>query len=334
MKKIGYLGAGSWGFCLANLLANKGYRVVCWTAKPEFAAQLNATGRHPSLPEGVKSDNLTFTSDITEALEDCNVLVESVTSAGIRPVFEKIKKVIGIVDCPIILTSKGIEQDSWLILPDVAIKVLGEDIRPRIGLLSGPSFAQDVVKGLPTSVVGTAFDHNTMMEICNVFATKTFRVYPNSDIYGVAYGGALKNIIAIACGISAGLGLGASASAALMTRGLHEMGKLAKAHGCHAHTLNGLSGLGDLVLTCSSPTSRNFSYGYRIGKGMSPAKAKKEINMAIEGIYTCHSAWQQSNYDGIPMPITEMVYRINHGEVQPMDAVCILMQRTIKEEHL
>ena len=331
--KIGYLGAGSWGFCLASLLANKGYRVVSWTTKPHLAKQLNATQKHPLLPEGPKSPNLSFTTDLAEAIDGCDLLVESVTSAGIRPVFEQIKA-IGVPDCPIVLTSKGIEQNSWLILPDVVIAVLGEAVRSRIGLLSGPSFAQGVVLGLPTSVVGTAFDHAIMMEICELFTTKTFRVYPNSDIYGVAYGGALKNIVAIACGISDGLGLGASARAALMTRGLHEMFKLAKVRGGHSQTLSGLSGLGDLVLTCGSQTSRNFSYGYRLGKGMTPAEAEKEINMAVEGVYTCHSAWQLSRHDNIPMPITETVHRIILGEVQPMDAVRLLMQRTIKEEHL
>lgn len=331
--KIGYLGAGCWGFCLSSLLASKDYDVVCWTSQPEFAAELNLTKKHPLLPEGAKYANLKFTSELSEVLNDCDLLVESVTSAGIRPVFEKIKA-IGIPDCPIVITSKGIEQNSGLILPEVVFEVLGEDVQSRIGLLSGPSFAQDVVKGLPTSVVGTAFEHEIMMQICDIFMTKTFRVYPNSDIYGVAYGGALKNIIAIACGISNALGLGSSAHAALLTRGLHEMRKLAEARGCQAQTLNGLSGLGDLVLTCSSSTSRNFSFGYRLGKGFSPSDAEKEINMAVEGVYTCLSACQLSRSLGISMPITKTVYKIISGEMQPMDAVCALMERTIKEEHL
>ncbi|MBA2727292.1 MAG: NAD(P)-dependent glycerol-3-phosphate dehydrogenase [Parachlamydiaceae bacterium] len=331
--KIAYLGAGSWGFCLSSLLASKGYDVVCWTTKPKLAAELNATKKHPLLPAGPKFDNIKFTTDLAEALEGCDLLVESVTSAGIRPVFEKVKA-IGVPHCPIIITSKGIEQNTGLILPSVVAEVLGEDVLARIGLLSGPSFAHDVVLGLPTSVVGSAFDYEIMMQICDVFMTKTFRVYPNSDIYGVAYGGALKNIVAIACGISDGLGLGPSARAALIARGLHEMRKLAEARGCQAHTLNGLSGLGDLVLTCSSPTSRNYSFGYRLGKGETPSEAEKEINMAVEGVYTCLSAWQLSQSVDVSMPITEAVYRIICGEMQPVDAVRILMQRTIKEEHL
>lgn len=332
--KIGYLGAGSWGFCLASLLATKGYEVVCWTSKPDFAKKLNATKQHPCFQDHHSNGNIRFTADIFEALDAIDMLVESVTSTGIRPVFNNLKVHVGHADYPILLTSKGIEQNSGLILADVVVEILGEDARARIGLISGPSFAQEVIKGLPTSVVATAFDFKVTQAISETFTTETFRVYPNADIYGVSYGGALKNVIAIACGISEGLALGASSKAALMTRGLHEVRKLAMALGCKPDTLYGLSGMGDFVLTCNSLISRNFRYGFLLAEGMSPREAEEKIGMVVEGIYTCLSALQLGELHGISMPIAEIVYKIIKGELKPKDAVQALMQRTIKEEHL
>jgi len=191
-----------------------------------------------------------------------------------------------------------------------------------------------VIKGLPTSVVGSAYDKKVMKLVCEAFTTKTFRVYPNADICGVAYGGALKNIIAIACGMSDGLELGSSSKASLMTRGLHEIRKLAVARGCKPETLSGLSGMGDICLTCGTLISRNSRFGYLLAKGKTPEQAEKEIEMVVEGAYTCVSALQISQKIGVPMPITETVYNIIYKGMQPMDAVRHLMQRTIKEEHL
>lgn len=333
MKKVGFLGAGSWGFCLASLLASKGYQLVSWTTRPELAKQLNETREHPYLQGHKSTGSMKFTTQIEEALEDADILIESVTSAGIRPVFEKVKS-IGIPNCPIVITSKGIEQNTGLILPDVVVEVLGEETRQKVGFLSGPSFAQDVIRGLPTSVVGSAYDHHVMHTIAETFNTQTFRVYPNSDIHGVAYGGALKNIIAIACGMSEGLSLGHSAKAALMTRGLHEIRKLAIARGCKAETLNGLSGMGDLCLTCNSLLSRNYRFGYLLTQGLTPKEAEAKIEMVVEGAYTCVSTLQLSSQLNVSMPITEIVYKIIYEGLAPQEAVRALMQRTIKEEHL
>jgi len=261
MKKIGYLGMGAWGYCLASLLAAKGdSELVCWTTKQDLANILTNTRQHPLLPGHQSKGNMTFTTNMAQALRDADMVVESVTSAGIRPVFEQVRS-LGLPLCPIVITSKGIEQGTGIILPEVAIKVLGEDFRPHVGFLSGPSFAQEVIRGLPTSVVGTGFSPEIIQTVCEAFTTPSFRIYPNSDILGVAFGGALKNIIAIACGISEGLSLGCSSKAALMTRGLHEIRKLAVACGCQPETINGLAGMGDLCLTCSSTMSR-FSVDY------------------------------------------------------------------------
>lgn len=332
--KIGYLGSGVWGFSVASLLASKGFQVVCWTIEKELAEKLNRNEEHPFLPGYTKHPNMIFTTDLIEALNQVDLIVESVTSAGLRPVLNQVKNIPSASHVPIVLTSKGIEQNSALTLPEVAIEVLGENARPLIGLVSGPSFAQEVIKGLPTSVVGSAYEYDVMTFICDTFNTQTFRVYPNSDVQGVAYGGALKNIIAIACGISDGLALGSSSKAALITRGLHEIRKLAIAHGCKGETLNGLSGLGDLCLTCSSNMSRNYRFGQLLTQKLDPKEAKEKIGMVVEGAYTCVSALQLSKMADIPMPISEMVYKITYENMKPIEAVDFLMKREIKEEHL
>ncbi len=331
MRPITYLGAGAWGFCLAHLLARKGFKVLSWTINPELAQKLTDFHEHPNLPGIIPHENMRFTTSLEEALSFGDVIVESVTTKGVREVF---KHIDADFNGPIILTSKGIEQGTGLTLPEVAIEVLGEKARNQIALLSGPSFANEVCRNLPTSVVSSSFHPETMKETSEIFTTETFRVYPNDDPLGVAYGGALKNIIAIAAGISEGLNLGFSSKAALITRGLHEMRKLAIARGCKAETINGLSGLGDVVLTAGSLISRNFRFGHLIAQGLSPKEAQKQIGMVVEGAYTAVSALELSRSLGIDMPITEIVYRIIYEDMKPHEAVKWLMLRTIKEEHL
>jgi glycerol-3-phosphate dehydrogenase (NAD(P)+) len=334
MKKIGYLGMGAWGFCLASLLASKeDNELVCWTTKPDLARHLTQTRQHPLLPGHQSIGKMTFTTDMSQALHNADLIVESVTSAGLRPVFQQIRS-LGLPLCPIVITSKGIEQDTGRILPEVAVEVLGEEFRPLIGFLSGPSFAQEVIHGLPTSVVGTGYSTNVIQTICETFTTPSFRIYPNTDILGVAFGGALKNIIAIACGISEGLALGCSSKAALMTRGLHEIRKLAVASGCKPETINGLAGMGDLCLTCNSLMSRNFRFGLLLAEEVPSLEAQKRIGMVVEGAYTCVSALQLSKQYQIDLPIAEAVNQIIYHSMRPLDAVSALMQRTIKEEHL
>lgn len=334
MKKIGYLGMGSWGFSLASLLASKGiFEVVCWTTNPDLADQLNRTRIHPRFPGYPAHGHMRFTTDLSETLYQADMVIESVTTNGIRPVFERVRS-HGISDCPIVITSKGIEQETGRILPEVVIQILGESYRDRLGLLGGPSFAQEVIQGMPTSVTGAGVSNQTIQAICDAFNTPSFRVYPNSDLLGVAYGGALKNIIAIACGIAEGLKLGNSAKAALMTRGLHEIRKLALSGGCKQETIYGLSGMGDLCLTCSSPLSRNFYYGTLLASGLSSHEALAKIGMVVEGVYTCVAALQMGKKHQISLPISETVLSIIEDRLSPMEAVKNLMQRAIKEEHL
>jgi glycerol-3-phosphate dehydrogenase (NAD(P)+) len=334
MKKISFLGMGAWGYALASLLAtSENHMLVCWTTKPELVEQLTQMRQHPLLPGHRSIGNMTFTTNMAQALQDADIIVESVTSAGLRPVFEQVRS-LGLPSCPIIITSKGIEQDTGRILPDVVLEVLGNEFRSLIGCISGPSFAQEVIRGMPTSVVASAFDPAIIQVICETFITPYFRVYPNADIRGVSFGGALKNIVGIACGISEGLSLGNSSKAALMTRGLHEIKKLAVACGCKPETLYGLSGMGDLCVTCNSPMSRNFRFGMLLAEGLSAGEALEKIGMVVEGLYTCISALQLSQQHQIDLPIAEVIYKIAYEGFPPRHAVSSLMQRVIKEEHL
>lgn len=332
--KVGYLGAGTWGVCLANLLADKGYELVVWCRKEEHAHLLNTKKEHPHLKGQKLNPNITFTTDLSQALDKIDFLIESVTSSGIRSVFEKVKEINPKLNCPIILTSKGIEQNTGLLLLDVVLDVLGKNFKKYLGFLSGPSHAEEVIKGIPTTVVGAAFDPQVTHQIQELFATDKFRVYPNHDIKGVEFGGAMKNIIAIACGASDGLGFGVNSKAALMTRGLHEIRKLAIAKRCRAETINGLAGMGDLCVTCFSQFSRNYRFGNLIAKGLTMDQAKEEIGMVVEGAYTCVSALQISREVKVPLPITEAVYKVLYEGVEPMEAVKALLMREIKEEHL
>lgn len=330
MKKIGYLGAGTWGFALASVLANNGHQVIVWTRDEQFASQLQRTRTHPKLPGIEAPSEIEFTSDLKKALHGAEVVVESVTSSGIRPVFQQ----AGPLSMPIVITSKGIEQGTGLLLPEVVSSLLGVAESPFVGVLSGPSHAEDIIMNLPTSVVCSAYDSHLMKMIHELFTTPSFRIYPNADIRGVCFGGAMKNIIAIACGISDGLGCGDNTKAALMTRGLHEIRKLCVVKNCKPETLNGLSGMGDLCVTCMSVHSRNYRFGRLVAEGFSPEGARQKIGMAVEGIYTCVSARELGHKHDIPVPITEATYQIIYGGLDPREAVKTLLQRAIKEEHL
>ncbi|MBI3900985.1 MAG: NAD(P)-dependent glycerol-3-phosphate dehydrogenase [Chlamydiia bacterium] len=326
-KRIGYLGAGTWGFALSCLLGNKGNEVVCWARNPKFAEKLQKERTHPKL-QGINAPiSVRFTGDLEDAIDNADILIESVTASGIRPLFQQLAPLTKV---PIILTSKGIERGTGLLLPEIIKEVYGGEV----GVLSGPSHAEEVIQQLPTSIVCSAYDLAFMHEIQKLFVTPSFRVYPNTDIIGVAFGGAMKNIIAIACGMADGLGSGDNAKASLMTRGLHEMRKLSVAKNARPETLNGLSGLGDLVVTCMSLHSRNYRLGKLLAEGFSPEGARQKIGMAVEGIYTCAAAWELGQAHGIPIPITEGTYKILYEELDPRVAVEALLRREIKQEHL
>ncbi len=330
--KIAYLGAGAWGYTLANLLASNGHEVIQWDINEELTKNLQQSRVHPKLSELKAHNGILFTSDFNLALKDADLIVESVTSQGMRPVFERLKKEDKI-HCPIVLTSKGIEQGSGLLLTEVAAQVLGDELKSFVCCISGPSLAAEVLKKMPTSVVCSSYNPEHVSIVIDAFTTDYFRVYPNHDMAGVSFGGAMKNIIAIACGISDGLGFGDNTKAALMTRGLHEIRKLSTVKGCLPETIHGLSGMGDLCVTCLSTLSRNHKFGSLIAKGLSPDDAKKEVGMVVEGAFTCVAALQLGEKHDIPLPITEAVFNVLNKGVSPLDAVKELLTRPVKQEH-
>ncbi len=330
--KIGYLGAGTWGFALIDLLAKQGHDLTVWTRREDFAKALEKERRHPKLQDTSLGRNVTFTTSLPKALDGAQILIESVTARGIREVLLEMGKHLAAC-VNIVLTSKGIEQGTLQLLPEVLEEVLGPSHRSSIGCLSGPSHAEEVVAGLPTSVVASAYASSLIDTIIQLFTTPVFRVYPTYDLLGVCLGGAMKNIIAIACGISDVLN-GINAKAALMTRGLHEMRKLAEMKGGEPETLNGLSGMGDLCVSCLSTLSRNYQFGGFLAEGKCFGEAQEAVGMVVEGAYTCVAAFELAKKGSIPVPITEAVYEVMYEGLHPEIAVKRLLTRTVKEERL
>ena len=329
--KIGCLGAGAWGFCLASLLSEKDYELIIWEKVDGLRNHLIDIGEHPRLPGAVVQKNMKFTENVFDAVNGVDLILESVTSAGVRPVFSMLR---GLDKVPIVLSSKGIEQGTGNLLGEVLLDVLGEDYKPYIGCLSGPTLAGEIIKGTPASVVVSGYNRDTVLKIRETFSLPRFRVYPNMDIEGVEFGGAMKNIIALACGMSDGLGFGDNAKAALMTRGLHEIRKLAVKYGCQADTINGLSGMGDLCVTCMSDLSRNYRFGSLLARGSSVEEARKKIGAVIEGAYSCVSALELGRKLEVPLPITEVVNGVIYKGLGLKEAMKALLGRTVKEEHL
>jgi glycerol-3-phosphate dehydrogenase (NAD(P)+) len=332
--KVGFFGAGTWGFSLANILAQNGHEVLLWARNRELVERLQRGEDHPKLKGSVLHGNVSIT-DQQETLftGSCDVFCEAVTLGGIRRVFTQLKAHVK-EPKPLVLTSKGIEHHSGLLPSEVSVDVLGEAWRDMVCCLSGPSHAEEVTQNLPTSVVCASYSDAARELVQKIFSNLYFRVYPNSDIHGVEFGGAMKNIIAIACGISDGMGFGDNTKALLMTRGLHEIRKLARFKGCKDETLNGLSGLGDLCATCLSTHSRNYNFGRALAKGLSPKDAQASIGMVVEGAYSCISAYELGKKYDVPLPITATIYSILQDHIKPSDAVKMLMNREIKEEHL
>ena len=324
--KIGVLGAGAWGFCLATVLAENGHQIILWAKDGELIEALRRGDKHPKLKAYDVHRLIHLTEDIHEATQGVEMIVEAVTSRGVRPVLQQLKK----ISAPFIITSKGIEEGTGLLLSEVAKEILKTE---SIGCLSGPSLAEEVMRKLPTSVVCSSYDPEVMDLMKKAFSSTYFRVYPNNDMVGVSFSGAMKNIIAIACGISDGLGFGQNTKAALMTRGLHEIRKLGLTLGCRSDTLNGLAGLGDLCVTCSSG-SRNYIFGRHLAQGEGVEEAKEKIGMVVEGAFTCVAALELAEKMQVELPITEAVYEVIYQGASPKEAVNALLQRAVKEEHL
>jgi glycerol-3-phosphate dehydrogenase (NAD(P)+) len=327
-KKISVIGDGGWGTTLAILLGSKGYKVGLWGAFPDYTEKMKASRENTKFLPGVKiPDSVTLTSVISEAA-DSDVIVMAVPSQYMRSVAGMMKGIHPGRKL-FVNVSKGIENGSLMRMSEVITDVLG---KVRIGALSGPTISYEVARGLPTTVVAASEDSSAAEEIQDLFMTDNFRIYTNTDITGVELGGSLKNVIAIAAGISDGLGFGVNTKSGLLVRGIVEIARLGTAMGAKQETFYGISGLGDLVTTCVSNHGRNRWFGEEIGKGKAPGSVLKSTEMAVEGAGTARSCRELCKKHGIEMPIADEVYNVIFEEKDPKTAVRDLMTRRKKSE--
>ncbi len=328
--KIGVIGAGTWGMALARLLANKGYEVTVYSVIEQELRELDRTRAHKNLPGMVIPESIVFSSDKKAFCEGKDILLNVVPSVFVRPTISDLKEYIKegqiIVDA-----TKGIETGTLYTMSQVIKDVLKEK-NVKVVALSGPTHAEEVAKDLPTTIVAACEDPDTARSAQNIFMTDNMRVYTNEDVLGVELCGALKNIIALACGISAGLGFGDNAKAAIITRGMAEMIRLGKACGAKQETFSGLAGIGDLIVTATSMHSRNNRCGILIGQGEEPQKAIREIGMVVEGVNALPAAMELMEKHQVEMPITKMVNGIVNEGTDPREAVIELMRRDKKNE--
>lgn len=327
MSYIAVIGAGSWGTTLASLLSEKGYDVSIWTHEEDLAVQINRDRTNGVYLPGVTLPPMLRATFNGKEITSARYIINTVPTQFVREIFGRVRPYID--DQAIIVSaSKGIENTT-LLTPSMVLK---EIVGRPVAVLSGPSFAREVVDRKPTAVTLATEDLKTGLLLQEVLNTDYFRVYTHDDITGVEIGGALKNVIAIASGICDGLGLGHNSRAALITRGLSEMSRLGLKMNAREVTFTGLSGLGDLVLTCTDMQSRNFTVGYKLGKGMKLDDIVSQTKSVAEGIATTLSAHEMSSRYAIEMPITEQVYLTLYKDKSPVDAVKDLMNRSLKSE--
>lgn len=328
-KKIGVIGAGSWGTALAVTLASKGHQVYIWDLDEvhlRYMAEKRENQKY--LPGVVFGEFPKCCFSEREVVEDIDMALFSVPAQHFRKALLGVKEILA-EGVPLVNVAKGIEQKTLMTMSQVAKEVAPE--WPYV-VLSGPSHAEEVGKAMPTTVVVAAEDNSVAEMVQDDFMTGAFRVYTEQDVVGVELGGALKNIIALGAGISDGIGFGDNAKAALMTRGIVEMTRLGIALGARQETFAGLTGVGDLIVTCTSMHSRNRRCGILIGQGMAPDKAIAEIGMVVEGMYTAQAAEELARREGVDMPITKQICNVIRGQVTPEDAVTQLMGRERKHE--
>lgn len=327
-RNITVLGDGGWGTTLAILLERKGFPVCLWSAFESYARVLDRTRRNPTYLKGVVIPrSVRITSDLDRALETDLVII-AVPSKYLRGVLMKARGVFN-KNLPVVSVVKGIEEKTCLRMSEVIRQVWS----PRyLCVLSGPTIAPEAVRGIPTTAVASSHNKLFSASIQEVFSMPHFRIYTNDDVVGVELGGSLKNIIAIACGVSDGLGFGTNSKAAIVSRGLAEMSRLGIAMGARKETFAGISGLGDLVTTCFNPLSRNHSVGEKIGRGHSLKEAVAHMKMVAEGVLTARSAYALSKKYRVETPIISEIYRVLFKNKSPLSAVEHLMMRERRAE--
>ena len=327
--KITILGAGSWGVALAKLLSCNQHEVTMWSIDPEEVAMLTEYCEHKQkLPGVILPGTVHYTCDMATALKDTELVVMAVPSPFVRSTAKSAAPLVK-PGTTLVSVSKGIEEDTLKRLSEV----IGEEIpQAKVAVLSGPSHAEEVGKCLGTTVVVGSDSEETAQLIQDTFMTDFFRVYTSPDVVGIELGGALKNVIALAAGIADGLGCGDNTKAAIITRGIVEITNLGTKMGGHIETFTGLSGIGDLIVTCASRHSRNRRAGFLIGQGMSYHEAMNEVKMVVEGVYSAKAALTLEQRYGVTMPIVETVNQVLFEGLSAQDALTSLMTRDKKAE--
>ncbi len=328
MSNICVLGSGSWGTAIAMLLLGNGHKVTLWSFTQDECEEILKFRENKRCLPGIKiPEEILITSDIS-CCKNQDIIVIATPSHGVRGVAKKIANLVP--DKQIILNiSKGIEEETYLTMSQV---LKNELTHCNIAVMSGPSHAEEVSRGIPTTNVVAASSPEVSSFIQDTFMTPVFRIYTNDDIIGVELGGSIKNVIALCCGILDGLGCGDNTKAALMTRGLVEMTRLGVAMGAMPETFSGLSGIGDLIVTCTSKHSRNRRAGILIGQGMSVDEAQKEVNMVVEGVKSCKATKELADKLNVEMPIVSEAYDVLFNGKSPKTAIENLMKRTKKHE--
>jgi len=331
-EKIGVIGAGSWGTTLANLLAKNGSDVILWAYETELVHEMRGNGVNSLFLPGISlSTCLRYTNSLQEAVAGREILLFVVPSQVLRGVINASLPYFP-ENAVVVSASKGIELGTLMLVSQIYEELLPHDLYRNFAALSGPTFAREVAQEMPTAVVAAALELSIAERIQKLFTTGYFRVYTNSDVIGVELGGAVKNVIAIAAGISDGLGFGHNTRAALITRGLTEIARLGHEMGARYSTFAGLAGMGDLVLTCTGDLSRNRTVGMKLGKGMKLGEILAEMRMVAEGVKTTESARNLACKLGVDMPITEKLYQVLYEDKPVKEAVMELMTRDLKAE--
>ena len=327
MKNIAIIGSGSWGVALATHLAKIGNKIKIWSFDEEEKRLINEEKRCKFLPNIILPENIYCSTNFEEVIEGAEFILHVTPSKFTRETFKQYKNYVG--NKPVIICSKGFEKETLKTLDEV---IKDELPSVRLGILSGPSHAEEVSEAIPTALVIASEDEEVLKLIQDTFMNTQMRIYTSNDVKGVELGGALKNIIAFCAGVAAGIGLGDNTFAALVTRGLGELARLGVELGGKKETFYGLSGLGDLIVTCLSEHSRNRKAGKLIGQGKTLEEAKKEVGMVIESIDNIEVAYELCKIHNVNMPIVEIVYKVIYENLSPNDAVNNLMSRDKKAE--
>ena len=323
MTSIGIIGAGTWGTALAILLSHNGHEVTIWSALPEEIEELARTRKHKNLPEAEIPEEIRLTADLKSAMAEKDILVMAVPSVYVRSTASRMREFLRYGQI-VINVAKGIEEATLMTLSQVIEEELPN---AEVAVLSGPSHAEEVSRGLPTTCVAGTHRRKTAEYIQSVFMSPVFRVYTSPDMLGIEVGAALKNVIALAAGIADGLGYGDNTKAALITRGIAEITRLGVKMGGKEQTFAGLTGIGDLIVTCASMHSRNRRAGILIGKGYTMEEAMKEVKMVVEGVYSAKAGLMLAEKYGCDMPIIEQVNRVLFDGQPARDAVADVMLR-------